>query len=220
MRPGVYLSTVTTPATSYALVDLASLKTRLGISVTTSDAYLTLLIADASAAAIAFMNNPIAVETLSDQIWPWRDGCLGGLDSNAPSLRLKRWPLVEVTSVVETILDTSTTLVSGTDFLVDAPYGRLYRLDDYGRPRAWRASSVAVVYSAGYATVPSDLAEAVSEMVKTRYYGQMRDPALRSQNVEGVYQAQYWFGSGPGADTDMPPVIEARLERYRVPVIA
>ena len=57
-------------------------------------------------------------------------------------------------------------------------------------------------------------------MVKARWYAQQRDPAIRERNVEGVMSTTYWFGSGPGADTDMPPVIQARLERYRVPVFA
>ena len=220
MRPGVYISTVTTPASSYALVDLDSCKVRLGVTGTASDGTLNVFIADASAAAIAFMNNPIAVEALSDQIWPWRDTRLGALRSATPELQLKRWPIVAVASVVETIGGVATTLVAGTDYLADPPKGQLLRLDTYGNPRNWNCDPAAVVYTAGYATVPSDLQEAVCEMVKARWYAQTRDPALRSQNVEGVYQAQYWFGSGPGADTDMPPVIEARLERYRVPVIA
>lgn len=220
MRPGAYISTVTAPASSYALVDLASLKARLNVSVTTYDVYFTLAIADASAAAISFMNNPIVVETLSDQIWPWRDGRLGALRSQSQTLQLKRWPLTGVASVTETIAGVATALVAGTDYLADPVYGRLVRLNSYGNPRNWCADPVVVAYSAGYATVPSDIADAVSEMVKARWYSQTRDPAIRERNVEGVMSTTYWFGSGPGADTDMPPVIQARLERYRVPVFA
>jgi hypothetical protein len=218
MRPGVYISTVTVPAESYGLVDLASCKIRLGVTGTGDDAFLTLAIADASAAAIRYMNNPILAETLSDQIWPWRDAWLGALIDRGPALKLKRWPLISVTSVVETIAGVDTTLVEGTDFLADPVYGRLTRLDLYGRPRNWNADPVTVVYVAGYETSPSDLQETVCEMVKARYYARQRDPAIRAQNVEGVLQTQYWFGSGPGSDTDMPPPIQAKLDRYRVPV--
>ena len=220
MRPGAYVSTITQAAASYALIDIASLKLRLAISGTQSDAYLALAIADASAAASRFMNNPIVAETLSDQIYPWRDGPLGALRSREPALQLKRWPLIAVTSVVETIAQTATTLTAGTDFLVDAPYGRLVRLDSYGRPRDWNADPVVVAYSAGYAAVPGDVQEAVAEMVKTRFFARTRDPAIREQNVEGVLQTQFWFGSGPGSDSDMPPTIAGKLERYRVPMFA
>ena len=220
MRPGAYISTVTAPASSYALVDMASLKTRLNVTVTTYDPYFTLAIADASAAAISFMNNPIVEETLSDQIWPWRDSRLGALRSQTGTLQLKRWPIVSVASVTETIGGVATALVAGTDYLADPAYGRLVRLNSYGRPRDWNADPVVVAYTAGYATVPSDIADAVSEMVKARWYAQTRDPAIRERNVEGVMSTTYWFGSGPGADTDMPPTIQAKLERYRVPVFA
>ena len=215
MKPAAYISTVTTPAASYNLVDLASLKTRLAVTTTTNDAYLNLAIADASAAAANFMNNPIVVETLQDQIWPWRDGWIGGLRSDKQTLQLKRWPFVTVTSVTETISGTATALVAGTDYLIDAPNGRLARLDSYGRPRDWNADPVVVVYSAGYATIPSDIQECVSEMVKARWYAQTRDPAIRERNVSGIMQTVYWFGAGPGGDTDMPPSIQAKLERYR-----
>jgi hypothetical protein len=219
MRPEARIVTVTTPAPSYALVDLGSLKLRLGLTGTTADAALNLFVADASAAAIRYMNNPIAVETLTEQIWPWRDRWLGAVPNRAGRLQLSRWPIVSVTSVTETIAGTATALVAGTDFLVEPNAGQLVRLDSFGRPRAWNADPVAIVYSAGYAAVPSDLQEAVSEMVKARYYAQTRDPLLRSENVEGVYQAAYWSGGGPGAETDMPPAIQAKLDRYRVPVV-
>jgi hypothetical protein len=220
IRPDAYISTVQTAPASYALADLATVKLRLGISAPTWNSVLGQFILDASAAAARYMNDPIVAETRVDQIWPWRDSRLGGLTSRAPSLQLKRWPLISVSSVVETIAGTATTLVAGTDYIADPDYGRLTRLDSYGRPRAWNADPLVVTYSAGYASVPADIGEAVSEMVKARFYAMSRDPAIRERNVEGVMQTQYWFGAGPGADTDMPPTIQAKLDRYRVPVTA
>jgi hypothetical protein len=220
MRPGAYLSTVTAAASSYNLVEIADLKTRLDVSGTIYDAYFALAIGDASTAAIAFMNNPIVVETLSDQIWPWRDSRLGAVRNREPTLQLKRWPIVAVASVVETIAGVATTLVAGTDYVVEPAKGWLTRLDPHGSPRNWNADPVVVAYSAGYATVPSDIQDAVSEMVKARWYARTRDPAVRAQNVEGVMSWQYWCGAGPGGDSDMPPVIQAKLQRYRQPVLA
>jgi hypothetical protein len=331
MRPGAYLSTVVVPAASYNLVDLASLKLRLAVTTTASDAYFNLAIADASFAARRFMNNPIAVETLQDAIYPWRDGWLGALRDRRDTLQLKRWPLtttpslagtappqapvlsavasagaaasswyvrltyvtatgetaaslettlacaanftvqiaapgadplglatgynvyvaasafaevrqtaspVAVTSpytltnfaaggasppnaltLVETHADKIVPLAEGVDFLADPTLGQVTRLDRNGRPRAWCEAPVTAIYSAGYATTPNDLQDAVSEMVKARWYAQTRDPQIRERNVEGVMQTTYWFGTGPGGDTDMPPSIQAKLERYRVPVL-
>jgi hypothetical protein len=220
LKPGAYISTVTQPAASYNLVDIVSLRARLAVTGTTNDLYFNIAIADASQAAISFMNNPIVAETLNDQIWPWRDGYWGALRDRAPSLQLKRWPLISVASVTETIAGVATALIEGTDYLIDAPYGRLIRLNPYGNPRPWNADPVVVAYTAGYASVPNDIQDAVSEMVKARWYAQTRDPQIRERNVEGVMQTAYWFGTGPGGDTDMPPQIQAKLERYRVPVLA
>jgi hypothetical protein len=79
-------------------------------------------------------------------------------------------------------------------------------------------------YSAGYQiTDPefADVFDAVTRMVKARYFAQMRDPALRSENVAGAYEAQYWFASGPGAAVgNLTPDVEALLENYRVPTMA
>jgi len=215
MRPDTRVSTVTAAAASYLLADLAGVKTRLAITGTGSDQVLTRFIADASAAAIRFMNNRIALETLTDRIWPWRDSWLGALRDSLPVLQLSRWPIVSVTSVTETVGGAAVTLTQDVDFLIDPDPGHLIRLNSCGAPRAWSASAVAVVYTAGYATIPSDIQEAVSEMVKARFFAQSRDPLVRSENVEGVMQTSYWSGAGPGADTDMPPAIQAKLERYR-----
>ena len=348
MRPGSYLSQIVVAPSAYNLVDLTSLKIRLGVTGTLNDAYFNLAIADASTAAIRFMNNPIVAETRLDRVTPWRDGWLGALRDRRDALQLKRWPLIAtpspagtapppppvltavaasgspqttwsaqmtyVTPAGETAASLEATLycrantapqaaspapdsagvatgyrvyfselgqsyvettpASGSasgvigfgspytlgalptydpgatpigasyaavapslfvtvveqratgpvplaesvDFVVDPDLGRLIRLDMYGRPRDWCETPVTVLYQAGFAAIPNDIQDAVSEMVKARWYAQTRDPQIRERNVEGVMQTTYWFGTGPGGDTDMPPSIQAKLERYRVPV--
>jgi len=349
MRPGSYLSQIVVAPSAYNLVDLTSLKIRLGVTGTLNDAYLNLAIADASAAAIRFMNNPILPETRLDRVTPWRDGWLGALRDRRDALQLKRWPLIatpspagiappappvlaavasagqpqttwsvqmtyvtpagetaasleamlycrantapqaaspapdaagvatgyrvyysqpglsyvettpasgsasaviglgspyalgalpfyqpgltplgasyaaQAPSLFVTVIETRTNgpvpLAESVDFVVDPELGRLIRLDSRARPRDWCETPVTVLYQAGYAAVPNDIQDAVSEMVKARWYAQTRDPQIRERNVEGVMQTAYWFGTGPGGDTDMPPSIQAKLERYRVPVI-
>jgi hypothetical protein len=99
--------------------------------------------------------------------------------------------------------------------------GRLHHLDLNGFVKSWPALAITVLYPAGYALTDSTLADAVDaviRMVKGRYFAQSRDPALRAENIEGVWSAQYWFAAGPGAAVgNLPPDIEALLEKYRVP---
>lgn len=127
-------------------------------------------------------------------------------------------PLPSFVSVIENQIP----LTEGVDFLVDYDTGELTRLEVNGWPRRWPPLPIVVLCPFGYAmTDPGmvDAQDAVTRMVKGRYYAQTRDPALRQENVEGVWSATYWYGAGPGAATgDLPPDIESILERYRSPV--
>ena len=220
MRNAVVVSTVVTPAEDYDLIDLATLKTLLGVTGTAQDAVFALWITQASTAAQNFTGNPFVIEARQDQVWPRRDTIPWTVRPDLDTLQLARWPLTAVTSVVEQVAGVDKTLTAGTDFLVDDAHGWIYRLDRDGRPRDWKPFPVTVAYGAGYATIPADVVDAIASMVKSRWLAQTRDPMLRSVNVEGVEQRSYWFASGPGADTDMPPDIQAKLERYRIPQFA
>ena len=220
MRPATTISTVVTPAASASLVDLPTVKAMLGLTDTANDLYIALLIPQASAAAVNFTNNKFVVETILDAIFPYRDGRPGTLRGELAPLQLSRWPLVSVGSVVETIAGTPTSLVAGTDYLIDSVNGQLARLDDLGFPRAWGANPVAVTFTAGFPTIPPEVAAAVVELVKIAFYARGRDPMARSQNVPGVFEQQFWFGNGPGADNELPPSIAGKLQNYRVPVTA
>ena len=50
----------------------------------------------------AYLQKPIAVETLQDAIYPWRDGWLGALRDRRDTLQLKRWPLTTTPSLAGT----------------------------------------------------------------------------------------------------------------------
>ena len=123
-------------------------------------------------------------------------------------------------TVVETTLPNTNPLAEGIDFLVDATTGQLDRLEIFTRrSRAWRLPAT-VIYPAGYSAIPDDLQEAVILLAKMRYFARTRDPLVRSENIEGVYQAQYALGSGPGEQGDLPVDVEEKLQRYRAPVVA
>lgn len=135
--------------------------------------------------------------------------------------------------VVENSPSSPQPLAEGLDFLSDynpntvpetAPdfskgwLTRLFFTDEY--PRAWDGLPILTVYSAGYAALPDDLADAALQLVKAKYFARIRDPKLRSENIGGAYEAQYWFASGPGSDGQFPADVQAIIDRYRVPTIA
>lgn len=113
-----------------------------------------------------------------------------------------------------------TPLAEGVDFVVDYARGQVTRLGSDGHATQWAPNEVRMLYQSGYATIPSDLQDAAIRSVAARYYARNRDPQLRQQNVVGIMETTYWFGSGPGADIDFPPDIVAKLDRYRVPTTA
>ena len=230
MREGVVISTVLTVATSYALIDIGTLKALLGVTTTDHDAAFAIWVTQASDVVHRYCNRVFAVETVQDQIWPLKDGIPWTVRPNDETVQLSRWPLVSVASVVETIAGVATTLAAGTDYLVDQKLGHLYRLDQYGNPRRWSAAPLAVQFTsgytlpttgatAGYEPLPSDLIAAVADLVKGMWYAQTRDPMIRSQNIPGVYESAYFFATGPGGQGDLPVNVQAKLDRYRVPVI-
>lgn len=216
MRALTVISTVVTPATSYDLTDLETVKDELGIGDNTDDTKLKRWISAASAAAAQFCNRVFPVETVSDQIWPRRDPWPRLVDGRPMPLQLSRWPLVAIASLT---LD-GTALVAGTDFIADNQLGQLTRLDADGNPKPWTASAIVAQFTAGYAAIPNEIADAVIRLVKIRYFGRDRDPMVRAENVEGVESRTYWFATGPGGTGNMPPDVTDLLDNYRVPVIA
>jgi hypothetical protein len=223
----VTVTTVVTAATAtfagqqpYDLVGLRAIKAELEYADSDKDDLLKRWITQASAAAARFCNRVFPIETVQDQIFPPRDYfpvpvVIGGVIP----LQLSRWPV----SASPTVTENGITLVEDTDFIVKYDVGQLLRLDVNGWPKRWPALPTVVQYPAGYQlTDPefADVADAVIRMVKARFFAQLRDPALRSENITGAYEATYWFASGPGAAIgNLTPDVQALLEKYRVPVV-
>ncbi len=106
-------------------------------------------------------------------------------------------------------------------FQTDYERGQLSRLFSDGYPCRWEMLPIQIVYQAGYAkNVPeiAELQDACIRLVRGAYFGSKRDPNVRSVNIEGVYEASYWFANGPGG-SGFPPDIQAMLDDWRVPVI-
>jgi hypothetical protein len=106
-------------------------------------------------------------------------------------------------------------LAEGVDFLTKFDVGQLVRLDVNGFPRRWPALPILAQYQAGYnLTDPEffDVIDAVLRIIKGRYFGQLRDPALKQENIEGAYEASY------ATTGSLSPEVESLLTKYRVPV--
>ncbi|QAY96703.1 hypothetical protein CWB41_13985 [Methylovirgula ligni] len=112
-------------------------------------------------------------------------------------------------------------LAEGVDFTVNAEEGQIIRLHPLSRhARSWSSWPLIIQYRGGFDEVPHPVRMATVELVKFRWFARKRDPGVKSENVEGIYQADYWLGTGPGGPADMPSFVADRLDRYRVPVIA
>ena len=122
------------------------------------------------------------------------------------------------------VIEDGNALIEGIDFRVDFLLGQLTRLStglidgQPGYTRHWPALPIAVSYGAGYESIPVDVQDAVLRMVKSRWFSRQRDPSLRSENVVGAYEAQYWFATGTVTGNFTPDVLDL-LNNYRVPVI-
>lgn len=195
--------TIITPATTFDLTVLATVKQELGITVTTYDDQLTRLIHEASIACATYCDCVFALEEVSETFW---------LNCAMDELRLARRPVTTITSVVES----GVTLTAGTDYAFDPATGSLFRLDGNDNRSAW-TGKVVVQYSGGYALldgVPRDIERACIALIKTLWFSLTRDPLVRSVEVPGVMTETFWVG-GIGDNGALPPNVTALLDPYR-----
>jgi hypothetical protein len=215
------ITTITTPAGSFALTTLDTVKSVLGISGSTDDSYLTLAIGQASGLIANYCNRVFALETVQDAIRPSIDTYPWNVPGGLSPVQLTRWPVTTITSVTED----GTTLTAGTGYEVDKARGQLWRLDMNGNLMAWRTVRIVVAYAGGYVlppsgsrTLPVDLEMATIDMVKAQYMARSRDPLLKGEAVPGVYSAQYDLSSNAGSG--LPDSVVGMIDNYRVPVAA
>ncbi|KAA0597211.1 putative phiE125 gp8 family phage protein [Azospirillum lipoferum] len=192
------LEVIEAPASD--LVDLAMVKSHLGIVGTDDDAIIGALIARASAAITSYIGAPILAGTYRETLET------GG---GQAVIALSRYPVTTVTSVE---VDGSE-LPSG--FRLDADAGLLLRTDSAGRSRPWECGAVVEVsYSAGYATCPPDIEQAVLELVSAAWSQRGRDPGLKSIGIGSINLGYFGADALPGIASVAP-----LLDRYRVPAV-
>lgn len=221
------ITTVITPASSYDLTDVDTAKDELGTSATDQDnGRIQRFITQESKAVAKYCGCQFVVETVTDNFvstdpswsgggYPSAGGCYFGRDNQQTNvLNLSRKPIVSVASVSEN----TSSLVSGTDYLIDNEGGALLRLSagaDQGTH--WGGPPLSVTYSAGFTTIPEDLVEIVLRLVTLRYSQRGRDPSIIERDQPGLGTTRYWVG-GAGQDGPFPPDICAYLDRTYGPV--
>jgi uncharacterized phiE125 gp8 family phage protein len=200
--------TVIDPADTHRLITLASIKSELQVSGGADDAFLTSLIDQASATARSWCRRTFAQETVSETVY---------LDRPASPIELTRYPVTEIASVT-----VAGTVLDPVEYEVEDDTGWLYRLDASGGRCARFCGRVVVEYTGGYtlpdtpqSTLPDDISRAAAVLVKGAYFARTRDPAIRSESVEGAGS----FGYFSGTAGDLPPEVEGLLRPYRAPRI-
>ena len=233
--PPFVTTTITVPATSRNLVDLATWKDDWGITGTQDDAFLLRAITRCSASAEQFCNRKFAAETLTETIYLDRDAYPYQEPGGVRALQLSRWPLASVSSVVQQDAGTNTTLVQSPsddpDYVVLDPEGQLVRLDSFGNQMTWPALVYTIDYQAGYILpgqdpngfpgadlLPSDIEDAVGRMVYTRWSERRRDPLIKAETVDGVGRTEFIVSTNADGGNLSPDVSDILLN-YRVPVI-
>ena len=190
--------TVTTDATNLALIDIAVVRTVLGIDGAGEDDALKGYIGRASDVIARHCKRTFALETVEETFRP--DRCLG-------ELILARYPVVEITSIVE-----NGSTLAETDYEINKASGCITRLYS-DRPCYWSTLKTVVTYSAGFdlpADAPESLQQAALQLVKSFYLGADRDPLIRSESVTPMSSASYFGGS-----EYLPPDVLGLLGQFR-----
>lgn len=212
--------TVITAASSRWLTTLAAVKAELGITGNDSDAMLQQWIAESSSAVEQFCNRVFAAEQVSETLRS---------DRSLRLLQLARWPLIEVTSIIEA----GNAPLGAADYEAELPPAHLFRLSGDYRT-CWATGKIVVQYWAGYKlpeqnappvpdsaqALPAVIQGCCNRIVGLRYAAQKRDPLLKAEETEGIGRSEYWVGglqqSGSGG---LPPDIAEALAAFRMPAI-
>lgn len=217
--------TVIQAASDTSLVDLDTLKDELDITDGSADTRMLRWIKEESGKIFKCVDRLLVAETVvetfrragypSNHFHDAPGEHFYPHDHNSPGvsgIHVSRYPIQEITQIV-----VDGTPLDLTDIEVDPDHGLLYALSGTNRI-PWSGAVVTVSYTGGYEPdeIPEDLQAACLLAVKHRLAARKRDPMLRSMNVPGVLEQQFWVGPQPGGDiSSLPPEVESALEPYR-----
>lgn len=189
---------VDTAASSYDLVDLATVKAELGLSVSTYDTALSLYISSESQKIEHLCNRVFAEEAVTETF---------RLSEGTGAVALSRVPVQTVTAIT---LDGET--LDPSLYNLETSSGVLWSIDEEGCPTLFLGSVLVVSYEGGYSSIPPALKDACLRQVSSRWYARAKDPSVRVEEVAGVGRQEYWVG--PTSD-GLPPDVEASLSAFK-----
>jgi len=213
---------VGTPATTRALVSLARVKRELGITTSGDDDILADKIAEASAAIVAHCR--VAADQRGRRTFA-EEGCSVDFDADemtpidreiAPLILPWRVPVTVIASVVE-----NGVALSPGDYQLEPMAALVWRMSA-GMRTNWATSSIVVTYTAGWdlagSELPSEIAGAALALVKASWFGRLRDPLIKSEDVPGVGSTQWWVGGTGGDAGSLPQEVVDSLAPYRAAI--
>lgn len=211
------LLTVLTPAPTYDLTTLETIKDELGVTATSQDTKLLRWIHDASDQIASYLGRVLASERVQE-VFTLSDSS-HGYSGRIATLKLARWPV----SAIESITIDDDDALTTDEWEIEASTGRLHRMASVadGTRINWCGRRVVVVYTGGYVLLdglPRSIEAAALTLLRHRSASSSRDPALRSEVVPGVYEVQYWVDNRSSSAT-IPQEAAALLDRLREPAI-
>lgn len=199
--------TVTSAASSRALLSLAEMKAALGITTSDYDARLTTLglqISDAISLACGVPSDGLAIPTLLKEtiVETLR------LPSPVVSIVLSRRFVYSVTSIV-----VAGTTLTANDYELDKASGVLRYLSAAGYYAEWPSGKTVITYAAGFNAVPESLKLIAATLLRETYAGDGKDPLVRGESFEGLGSIQY-FQSGLSGSSGLPKGVQEMLAPY------
>lgn len=178
------------------LTTVNAVKAYIGKTDPADDGLIQTLVSAYSQAVRSFTSRDFSVQSYD----LWRSG------RGNVSIALPQWPLVSVQGVT----------VDGQVIPAQASWGTYgYRFTDReiildGAAFSWGNSNVRLQFTAGYTTIPSDIDEAVCELVALRY-------KMRGDNI--AWTSKSLAGETISLNTkDMPAQVAMVLKQYANPV--
>ena len=193
---------VVTPATSYDLTILDTVKAEFGVTDHSEDEKLSRWIHQASDVISKYCNRVFAQETIEETF---------RRATRSDDILLSRYPVSSIVSVVE-----NDVTLAAADYEVRAESGLLTKLSN-DEPACWSAGKIVVTYTAGFVLLtdlPFGIERACIVLVNQYRQSATRDPQLRSEAIEGISSAGYFDGLDAAG---LPPEVLGLLKDHRKP---
>ena len=188
--------TVTDFADSYDLTVLATAKSELGITDTSQDEKIAILIHQISGAISSYCNRVFAEETVEEVFRLNAGFAFFGRWTNRSelpvnSLILRRRPVNSINSIIEDGIN-----LASTGYEFDPESGILFRLNDEDFRQTWIANKVTINYTAGYLlldNLPYEIEKACLLWIKSAWNLLNRqDASIRSEEIPDVLRREYF----------------------------